>query len=333
MLLDRPSFSKLNDSRVSNMKNNLLIIFVFLISCSPMTPVAPVIESTPTVRPFPERALTSTPPSTATDLPTLLLTDTPIPCDPRTADYCITPGHFILRRPIQPPDNDAIDGTYRYGSTADGTRDPHHGVEIGKDFGTPIHAAADGVVLFAGPDKTARFSPWTDFYGNMIVIHHGQDLFTLYAHLSKIEVKAGDKVQSGQQIGEMGQSGAATGSHLHFEVRHGEGETYFSTVNPELWLMPAHTEDGAVSLTILNETGLLQPAKLTLQRYSEANVILEEHYLDTYDSQMPVNEENAALGDLPAGRYRITLIQNGHLYERWAAVQSGKLTQVVIVVK
>ena len=315
------------------MKNNFLIILVFLISCSPMTPVAPGIESTATVQPFPEPVLTSTPPSTATASPTVLPTDTPIPCDPLTVDYCITSGHFLLQRPIQPPANDAIDGTYRYAATADGTREPHHGVEIGKDFGTPIHAAADGTVIFAGPDKTARYSPWADFYGNMIVIHHGQDLFTLYAHLSKIEVKAGDKVQAGQKIGEMGQSGAATGSHLHFEVRHGEVENYFSTVNPELWLMPSHPEYGAVSLTILNETGLLQPAKLTLQLYSEANAILEEHYLDTYDSQMPVNEENAALGDLPAGRYRITLIQNGHLYERWVAVQSGKLTQVVIVVK
>jgi hypothetical protein len=315
------------------MKNILPIIFVLLCSCSPMTPVAPVIESTPTMRPFPKPTLTSTPPSTATDLPTLPPIDTPIPCDPRTVDYCIANGHFLLQRPIQPPANDAIDSTYRYGSTADGTRDPHHGVEIGKDYGTPIHAAADGVILFAGPDKTARFSPWTDFYGNVIVIHHGQDLFTLYAHLSKIEVKAGETVQTGQKIGEMGQSGAATGSHLHFEVRHGEVENYFSTVNPELWLLPAHTEDGAVALTILNEAGLLQSAKLTLQRYSEANEILEEHYLDTYDSQIPVNEENAALSDLPAGQYRITLIQNGHLYERWAEVQSGKLTQVVIVVR
>jgi hypothetical protein len=226
-----------------------------------------------------------------------------------------------------------VDGTYRYASTADGTRDPHHGVEIGKDFGTPVQSAADGVVIFAGSDQAAIYSPWTNFYGNVIVIHHVDDLFTLYAHLSKIEVEVGDVVQVGEKIGEVGQSGAATGSHLHFEVRHGEVQNYFSTVNPELWLVPSRSEYGALSLAILDGAGSLQRAKLTLQHYSEANEILEEYYLDTYDPHMPVYEENAALGDLPTGRYRVTLIQNGHLYERWVEVQSGKLTQVVVVVQ
>ena len=248
-------------------------------------------------------------------------------------DYCITNGHFILQRPIQPPANDSVDGTYRYASTANGTRDPHHGIEIGKDFGTLVQSAADGVVIFAGPDKQAVYSPWQNFYGNVVLIHHTEDLYTLYAHLSKILVTVGDTVQAGEKIGEMGQSGAATGSHLHFEVRRGEVQNYFSTVNPELWLVPSRSEYGALSLAILNEAGLFQRAKLTLQHYSESNEILEEYYLDTYDSHMPMYEENAALSDLPAGRYRIALIQNGYLYERRVAVQSGKLTQVVIVVK
>lgn len=315
------------------MKNIFPILFIFLISCSPTTWVTPIIESTSTAQPSSKPIFTSTPQPTATTPPTIPPTITPIPCDPHNADYCITNGHFILQRPIQPPANDSVDGTYRYASTANGTRDPHHGIEIGKDFGTLVQSAADGVVIFAGPDKQAVYSPWQNFYGNVVLIHHTEDLYTLYAHLSKILVTVGDTVQAGEKIGEMGQSGAATGSHLHFEVRRGEVEHYFSTVNPELWLVPSLPEAGAVSLTILNETGLLQPAKLTLQHFSAADEILGEYYLETYDPHMLVNEENAALGDLPAGRYRITLIQNGYLYERWVEVQSGKLTQVVIVVK
>jgi hypothetical protein len=248
-------------------------------------------------------------------------------------DYCITDGHFILQRPIHPPAYALVDPTYRYASTANGTRDPHHGVEIGSDAGTPVYAAADGTVIFAGPDKEAIYGPWPNFYGNVVVIHHMDDLFTLYAHLSKIDVRAGKTVQIGAKIGEVGQTGAATGSHLHFEVRRGEVENYFSTVNPELWLVPSQSEYGAVSLAILNENRLFQRTKLTLEHQSESNSILEEYYLDTYDPQMPAYEENAALGDLPAGRYRITLIQNGYLYERWVEVQSGKLTQAVLVVK
>jgi len=317
------------------MKKYIFILCLFLASCAPGPNTAPVTATTsnlPTATTAVAPTATLTPTISPSQNP-VISTATSVPCDPHTADYCITNGHFILRRPIQPPANDSVDVTYRYASTANGTRDPHHGVEIGKDFGTPVQAAAEGVIIFAGPDKVAIYSPWSNFYGNMIVIRHADDLFTLYAHLSEIEVEVGKAVQVGEKIGEVGQTGAATGSHLHFEVRRGEVENYFSTVNPELWLAPSQTEYGAVALTILDEAGLLQRAKLTLQHYSDVNEILEEYYLDTYDPHMLVDAENAALSDLPAGRYRITLIQNGHLYERWVEVQSGKLTQVVITVK
>ena len=314
------------------MKYSFLIFLLLLVSCTSSQNTLPTSAAIAT----PSRIVVPTQTATTVAFPTanqVTPTPTHIPCDPRTVDYCIADGHFILQRPIQPPANDSVDPTYRYASTANGTRDPHHGIEIGKDFGTPVQSAADGVVIFAGPDQAAIYSPWANYYGNVIVIHHSADLFTLYAHLSEINVEVGDVVQVGEKIGEVGQTGAATGSHLHFEVRRGEVENYFSTVNPELWLAPSHAEYGAVALTILDEAGLLQRAKFTLQNYSASNEILGEHYLETYDPHMPAYEENAALGDLPAGRYRITLIQNGHLYERWVEVQSGKLTQVVIVVK
>jgi len=270
--------------------------------------------------------------------PTSTVAPTQIPCDPRVVDYCITDGHFILQRPIQPPNNDSVDGTYRYASTANGTRDPHHGVEFLNKYGTPVHAAADGVVVFAGPDDEAIYSPWKNFYGNVVVIHHADDLFTLYAHLSKIDVYQGDDVTVGAKIGEVGQSGVATGSHLHFEVRRGNVEDYFSTQNPELWLVPERDERrlqyGTLMISIEDENLKHQYAGLTITRYPRFLDTPEKtYYLETYINEMATGEENAAMGNLPAGRYRIALKLNGHLYERWVELRSDKLTQVVIVVK
>jgi hypothetical protein len=166
----------------------------------------------------------------------------------------------------------------------------------------------------------------------MIVIQHADDLFTLYAHLSKIDVQAGEAVTVGEQIGEMGHSGAATGSHLHFEVRHGKAEDYFASVNPELWLVPK-PDCGALMVSLVGSDGKFEHGQLTIQQVSAANEPLLTYYLDTYDKSLLTSVENAGMTDLPAGRYRISLVQNGHLLERWVEVQSGKLTQVVIVDK
>jgi len=86
----------------------------------------------------------------------------------------------------------------------------HEGIDFITDTGTPVVAAAGGVVQFAG------FHPQ---YGNMIDIDHGNDLVTRYAHLSKVLVKEGDLLQRGRRIADSGNTGRSTGPHLHFEVR------------------------------------------------------------------------------------------------------------------
>jgi len=86
----------------------------------------------------------------------------------------------------------------------------HTGVDFGADLGTPIRAAADGVVVAAGPRGG---------YGNATVIDHGNSLGTLYAHQSDIFVAVGQHVSRGETIGAVGCSGYCTGPHLHFEVR------------------------------------------------------------------------------------------------------------------
>jgi lysostaphin len=87
----------------------------------------------------------------------------------------------------------------------------HEGIDFMIDSGTPVVAAAGGVVHFAG------FHPQ---YGYVVDIDHGNDLMTRYAHCSKLLVKQGDFVQRGHRVAFSGATGRATGSHLHFEVRY-----------------------------------------------------------------------------------------------------------------
>jgi len=86
----------------------------------------------------------------------------------------------------------------------------HPGVDMQARSGDPIHAAADGVVI------SAR---WINGYGNAVIISHGPEFSTLYAHQSELLVSVGDEVASGDVIGLVGSTGWSTGPHLHFEVR------------------------------------------------------------------------------------------------------------------
>lgn len=316
------------------MKKNISLLLLFVISCSSPQTATQIAEvaftSTSTLFLTPTA---TTIPITATLTPTISPTDTPIPCDPLAADFCITDGHFLLQRPILPPASDSVERTYPFASTADGTRDPHRGVEFVNAIGTPVHAAGEGVVLFAGSDESAIYSPWRNYYGNLVVLQHEGDLYTLYAHLSAINVTEGESVEAGEQIGEVGRSGVAIGSHLHFEVRRGDVENYFSMVNPELWLLPSQSDFGALALSIQDANSAFQRATITLQEYSASGEVLDLSYLETYEPALALGEENVGVNDLPAGRYRITFMYAGGLYERWIEVQSGKLTQVVIVVE
>jgi murein DD-endopeptidase MepM/ murein hydrolase activator NlpD len=292
-------------------------------SCTPEQILTPPVNVTQT------ETLTATVASPATDIPataTSSPTETPIPCDPLTAEFCITEGHFVLQRPILPPGDDSVEGTYRFASTAAGTREAHHGVEFINGTGTPVHAAADGEVIFAGPDKEAVYSPWAGFYGNVVVIQHAEEMFTLYAHLSVMDVGEGQEVLAGQKIGEVGLTGSANGSHLHFEVRRGDGEDYFSALNPELWLFPRANE-GVLAISIMDAKGGFRAADMVIRANEKS------HFIKTYEEKFTNMCENAVLGELSQGRYRITFYFGGTFYERWVEVQSGKLTQTVIIVK
>src|SRR5262249_31267791 len=86
----------------------------------------------------------------------------------------------------------------------------HEGIDIGVPYGTPIHAAASGTVIYCG---------WESGYGNLTVIDHGGGLATAYGHQSSLAVSCGQQVSQGDVIGYVGSTGHSTGPHLHFEVR------------------------------------------------------------------------------------------------------------------
>lgn len=90
------------------------------------------------------------------------------------------------------------------------TKLKHTGIDIAAPIGTPVISVAPGEVLFAG---------WLRGYGQVIIIEHGGNLTTVYAHLSRMDVQEGQDVTQGQVIGGVGSTGISTGSHLHFEVR------------------------------------------------------------------------------------------------------------------
>lgn len=90
-----------------------------------------------------------------------------------------------------------------------GQRRFHDGLDIAANHGNPVYAYTDGRVVEAG---------WNGGYGNCVLIDHGNGLKTRYAHLSRIDVRVGQKVKVGQRIGAVGSTGNSTGPHLHFEV-------------------------------------------------------------------------------------------------------------------
>ena len=95
----------------------------------------------------------------------------------------------------------------------------HDGIDIAAKVGVPIYAAAAGEVVYADNKLTG--------YGNLIIIRHNNNMFTAYAHNSRNFVSSGDKVRQGQHIANVGETGRATGPHVHFELRRGE-----TAINP-----------------------------------------------------------------------------------------------------
>lgn len=229
--------------------------------------------------------------------------------------------HYWMARPIPVGQNFATwaSRSYPYGNTSGGRLQIHHGVDIENPTGTPVVAVQNGTVLYAGDDTGSIFGPIPNFYGNVVVIQHkfverssGQAVYSLYGHLSSIEVTSGQAVSQGDQIGRVGAAGVALGPHLHFEVRFGDPGSYANTLNPELWIRPYRGYGTlAGNITDINGNPLFD---VTLNVISATDPDFRRSafsYAGDSVNEDPVFGENFTLGDLPADYYTLVIRSGG----------------------
>lgn len=310
--------------------NKLGLLLLLLLAFQPIVPIRnsqaaaaqdaprqiqPLVTPIPTHTPRP--LVTPTPAASATRLasppPSFAPSQTPIPS--------VTPnqalGHLLLGRPILDVGNGTVSRTYPYGGTNGGRLQVHHGVDLVNPIGTPIHAAGDGTVVYAGDDLTTLFAPINNYYGNLVVIQHnilspeGFPVFTLYGHMQQVTARIGQVVREGDVIGVVGASGIALGPHLHFEVRIGSAFDFDATRNPEMWMKP-YPRFGLIAGRITTAAGTLAQG-VTLVIHSD--LIDRRTYTYGDDSVNPDGAygENFAIGDLPADHYTVTVIQGGQV--------------------
>lgn len=241
--------------------------------------------------------------------------------------------HFYFSRPIASDEVNWPNPQYRYGSTLLGEEDLHTGIDISASRNAPVLAAGGGEVVWSGFGLYRGVEDVTDPYGLSVAIKHdfgfnGEPLYTVYAHLSEAYVWRGQSVSSGEVIGQVGETGDASGPHLHFEVRVGENR-YFSTRNPELWIVPpdgwgvlvGRIED---SWSRLLREEMIQIRSLETERLWNVWTYASEHtiHADEY------YDENFAISDLPAGPYEITYNFVGHSFSAQFWLEPGQVNVV-----
>ncbi len=326
-------------------------------SVTPWPTHTPTYTPTTTATPTLTRTFTLTPtdlPQTTTAFPintlratqTILEAATPISVT-QVAMYTGTEplqDHYVLARPFpRDPSNtirDWASRSYPFGTTGGGQFNTHHGVDIQNPQGTPILAVASGWVIYAGPDDEVMFGPQNDFYGILAVIEHdfpapnGEKLYTLYGHMSKVQVETGQRVEQGQIIGNVGSTGVALGAHLHLEVRLGDPSDYNNVYNPDLWVRPWPTY-GTLAGRIFNSDGTrTYGIMITIQaKNGDASRYTFSYSDDTIKSD-PYYGEHFTYADLPEGDYEVFVrVRSALVFKQDITIAAGQTNWLDIHLK
>jgi murein DD-endopeptidase MepM/ murein hydrolase activator NlpD len=237
--------------------------------------------------------------------------------------------HFFFSRPIAANEVNWPLADYRYGGVFFENY-VHTGIDIPNSIGTPVLAAADGKVIWAGYGLFYGNNDPKDPYGLAVTVRHdfgfnGQRLYTVYAHMSEIKVVNGQEVKTGDLLGLVGDTGNTTGPHLHFEVRI-ERNSYFATLNPELWLAPPQGW-GVLVGRVMNTNGSLLYLQDVVIRNKETR---QKWTVRSYGNQAvnsdPYYDENLVLSDLPAGQYEIIIDYEEKRYIKDIEIHPGAVS-------
>lgn len=285
----------------------------------PATPTRPVLTPQFVATEIPLTSIAVTRDSAAWQPPPLI---PPLSRDPLGRD------HYYFLRPV---DSNATNrGLFYYPYGSDGPENQwriHTGIDMPNDIGQTVRASGSGMITWAGPGFQN-----TSSYGNVVLIEHdfgydGQPLYSLYAHLSAVLVFNGQRINAGDPIGLVGNTGRVTGPHVHFELRYGEN-SYGASVNPVLWMVP-YVGTGVIAGRLTDRSGnWLEDVDITIRSYATgltidttATYIFEGTTIDVNSD--PIWNENFVVGDVPVGRVEVIANVNGERISRLINVVEG----------
>jgi murein DD-endopeptidase MepM/ murein hydrolase activator NlpD len=248
-----------------------------------------------------------------------------------TAPLALNPNdHFYFYRPVPIEYAEEPVADYRYGYILPKTTTLHTGTDIKEPLHTPIIAAGDGKVVFAGYGLLKGNGDKDDPYGLAVMIRHNlsyqnHTILTVYAHMEKTTVVKGDWVKAGDQIGYVGLTGATSGPHVHIEIRLEVNDLEYEVQNPELWMVPP-VGYGVLAGRIMSTGGALLGERKIWVRSLETD---ETWTMYTYSVKMnhvdAYYRENLVLSDLPAGKYEVSFYYYG-LQKQIVEIRPGAVT-------
>ena len=220
--------------------------------------------------------------------------------------------HFYFTRPFASNVVSWPIADYRYGGIFFRPEVVHTGIDLPADVGTPVQATGSGTVVWAGWGLLNNAPNYKDDpYGMAVAIRHDfgykdQPLFTIYAHLSEVDVAVGQVLEVGDVLGKVGTTGFTTGPHLHYEIRVGAND-FFSTRNPELWLVPPEGWGVLVAHIMDTYQYPLTSHEIIVRSQATQRAWIVKTYGGIGANSDPYYNENLVLSDLPAGVYQVNV--------------------------